>query len=179
MAYLKPQSPLRENSSGDYFYPLTTADQVIMEDGSRLNGYLSEQYNVVSETIDTINNSKISMELIWENADTSSIFEGQTVSLASAANYDTFLIEFTSNHYPVFARKNNSYYPHQIFRANSETVYLNFYYRSMKITDDSFTVGNTNWLQYSGNTNTIYVPTNSSTSYLKPYRIYGIKGVPQ
>jgi hypothetical protein len=36
MAYLKPQSPL-QHKDGDYFYPLTTADQVIMEDGSRLN----------------------------------------------------------------------------------------------------------------------------------------------
>lgn len=36
MAYLKPQSPLR-HKDGDYFYPLTTADQVVMPDGSRLN----------------------------------------------------------------------------------------------------------------------------------------------
>lgn len=39
MAYLKPQSPL-QHKDGDYFYPLTTADQVIMEDGSRLNSVL-------------------------------------------------------------------------------------------------------------------------------------------
>lgn len=36
MAYLKPQSPL-QHKDGDYFYPLTTVDQIIMEDGSRLN----------------------------------------------------------------------------------------------------------------------------------------------
>lgn len=36
MAYLKPQSPL-QYKDGDYFYPLTTADQVILEDGNRLN----------------------------------------------------------------------------------------------------------------------------------------------
>ena len=36
MAYLKPQSPLK-HKDGDYFYPLTTVDQVVMEDGSRLN----------------------------------------------------------------------------------------------------------------------------------------------
>ena len=39
MAYLKPQSPLKHTGSSDYFYPLTTADQVIMEDGTRLNSY--------------------------------------------------------------------------------------------------------------------------------------------
>lgn len=35
--YLKPQSPLYHKKEDAYFYPLTTADQVIMEDGSRLN----------------------------------------------------------------------------------------------------------------------------------------------
>ena len=39
MAYLKPQSPL-QYKDGDYFYPLTTADQVVMKDGSRLNSTL-------------------------------------------------------------------------------------------------------------------------------------------
>lgn len=42
MAYLKPQSPL-QHKDGDYFYPLTTADQVIMEDGSRLSAVLSNE----------------------------------------------------------------------------------------------------------------------------------------
>ena len=36
MSYIKPQTPL-QHKDGDYFYPLTTADQVIMPDGSRLN----------------------------------------------------------------------------------------------------------------------------------------------
>ena len=35
MAFLKPQSPLTKGN--DYFYPLTTADQVIMQGGYRLN----------------------------------------------------------------------------------------------------------------------------------------------
>ena len=37
--YLKPQSPL-QHKDGDYFYPLTTIDQVIMPDESRLNANL-------------------------------------------------------------------------------------------------------------------------------------------
>lgn len=36
MAYFKPQSPLKKGS--DHIYPLTTYDQIIMEDGSRWNG---------------------------------------------------------------------------------------------------------------------------------------------
>lgn len=34
MAYLKPQSPVQKNS--DYIYPLTTADQILRSDGTRL-----------------------------------------------------------------------------------------------------------------------------------------------
>ena len=37
MAYLKPQSPLKDAQTGNYIYPLTTIDQVVMNDGSRLN----------------------------------------------------------------------------------------------------------------------------------------------
>lgn len=35
--FLKPQSPL-QHKDGAYIYPLTTSDQVIMDDGSRLSG---------------------------------------------------------------------------------------------------------------------------------------------
>lgn len=36
-SYEKPQSPLYHKTKDTYFYPLTTVDQVIMEDDSRLN----------------------------------------------------------------------------------------------------------------------------------------------
>lgn len=39
MAYLKPQTPLKDLNSGDYFYPLTTIDQVQKSDGSRVQDY--------------------------------------------------------------------------------------------------------------------------------------------
>lgn len=39
MAYLKPQSPLKD-VDGDHIYPLTTVDQVILEDGRRLSAVL-------------------------------------------------------------------------------------------------------------------------------------------
>ena len=40
--YLKPQSPLYHKAEDAYFYPLTTVDQVILEDGTRLNSVLGE-----------------------------------------------------------------------------------------------------------------------------------------
>lgn len=47
MAYLKPQSPLKNND--DYIHPLTTVDQIIMEDGSRLSNNISS-LNIISKT---------------------------------------------------------------------------------------------------------------------------------
>lgn len=41
-SYLKPQSPLYHKTEDAYFYPLTTVDQVVLEDGSRLNSELSK-----------------------------------------------------------------------------------------------------------------------------------------
>lgn len=42
--YLKPQSPIKYKKDDAYIYPLTTADQVIMDDGSRLSGKLASEY---------------------------------------------------------------------------------------------------------------------------------------
>lgn len=42
--YLKPQSPLKD-VDGDYIYPLTTVDQIIMKDGRRLNAVLNDYDN--------------------------------------------------------------------------------------------------------------------------------------
>ncbi len=44
--YLKPQSPLYHKAEDAYFYPLTTVDQVVLEDGSRLNTELSKHLMV-------------------------------------------------------------------------------------------------------------------------------------
>lgn len=41
MAYLKPQTPLKDLNSGDYFYPLTTIDQIITGN-NRLSAFMSE-----------------------------------------------------------------------------------------------------------------------------------------
>lgn len=43
--YLKPQSPLYNQPIDSYIYPLTTVDQVIMEDGTRLSAKLSNIVN--------------------------------------------------------------------------------------------------------------------------------------
>lgn len=44
--YIKPQSPLKkinkETGEVNYIYPITTPDQVVMEDGRRLNAVLDE-----------------------------------------------------------------------------------------------------------------------------------------
>ena len=41
-SYLKPQSPLYHKKEDAYFYPMTTVDQVVLENGNRLNTELSK-----------------------------------------------------------------------------------------------------------------------------------------
>ena len=56
--YLKPQEPLHkiDKDTGDinYFYPLVTDDQVIMEDGQRLNAIIEDLRNNSGGTADKI-----------------------------------------------------------------------------------------------------------------------------
>lgn len=53
--YLKPQSPLYHKTEDAYFYPLTTVDQIIMEDNTRLN----DKINDIVNTSTQISNSMI------------------------------------------------------------------------------------------------------------------------
>lgn len=54
--FFKPQSPL--NKDGVYFYPLTTEDQVIMDDGSRLSSTLED----IKDKVDNIDFSNLDLE---------------------------------------------------------------------------------------------------------------------
>ena len=56
--YLKPQIPLKDLNSENYFYPLTTLDQVQKVDGSRVQEY--ELGNVVAEEEEIILNPEAS-----------------------------------------------------------------------------------------------------------------------
>lgn len=80
----KPQSPIYSKSNDAYIYPLTTADQVIMEDGSRLNTKL--------EDIKT----GMTMELLWENASPTSEFAKQDVFLDIKASDMIMIISLAS-----------------------------------------------------------------------------------
>ena len=46
----KPKSPLKDKASSNYFYLLTTVDQVVLKDGSRLNGHSWTNENGVTFT---------------------------------------------------------------------------------------------------------------------------------
>lgn len=80
--YLEPIAPLKkiDEATGDinYIYPITTANQVIMEDGERLNTILTEnllylddgEFESVSDPIDANTlNGKTESELSVANAD--------------------------------------------------------------------------------------------------------------
>ena len=55
--FLKPQSPL-QHKDGAYVYPLTTADQVLLDDNTRLNAVLDD----INTKIDNMDFGDISIE---------------------------------------------------------------------------------------------------------------------
>lgn len=62
MAYIKPKSPLKENKGDNYFYPITTIDQLIVDGNSRLSEYSivqNETYrNILLSSNWVLNNNK-------------------------------------------------------------------------------------------------------------------------
>ena len=152
--FIKPQSPIYNESTDTYIYPLTTSDQVIMPDGTRL---------------DADNIGRMNMELLWENASSNSDFAAQVVPIP--IDYDFFLINFygtgiaTSNITHILKHGINSSL--QSIQINGTEVY--FSSRVVSVADEgiSFTEGN-----YSTTKNTNKVTSNGVN---KPLRIYGIK----
>jgi len=94
MAYLKPQSPL-QHKDGDYFYPLTTVDQVIMEDGSRLNAKLDSLNggggSVDIEGVVYAGDESVDSVIAPLNADTLGGKSESELSVAKALNADNAL----------------------------------------------------------------------------------------
>lgn len=147
MAYLKPQSPLKDFNTGDYIYPLTTADQIIMSDGSRLN------------------TNAISMELLWQNASPdSSIATGAQIAVP-LSDYDMYAILFKYRieqpHYiPLHITPRGLHCYANYAGTSGQVVARPCLYRDSYIElRDSYLDG----------------VVNNDT--LVPFRIYGIKGV--
>ena len=82
--YVKPQSPLYHKTEDAYFYPLTTADQVIMEDGGRLNVKL----DVLSENIENIATTETFKGTLLANNWSSSAPFTQTVNIPGLLSSD-------------------------------------------------------------------------------------------
>lgn len=92
--YYKPQSPIQ--SGGDFIYPLTTADQIILSDGSRLE----KNGTIHANTTDTaINSEKLggivasSYALKTDTAPNSAELNGQTASYYATASALSSLTE--------------------------------------------------------------------------------------
>ena len=218
MSYIKPQTPL-QHKDGDYFYPLTTIDQVIMEDGiTRLNGadlvsvntdgapegetvkvnadtlggISADKYATVDDlngklstdkivnnfttteegfvadarALKVLNDSKLSMELLWENASPSSTFAEQTINL-DLSRYTYVRIFFGGMYVDIKVGKNGRY--SSFWKPNNVV----FAIRTIQTTSDSITFSEcfTFW-----NNNISTVNTDMQDVFI-PVEIYGIKGV--
>lgn len=88
--FLKPQSPL-QHKDGAYIYPLTTADQVILEDNSRLNValehlvYVDEEHQE-SDKIKTLFSDSAKTEVLFPRTKVNAISDENDISLDVTLN---------------------------------------------------------------------------------------------
>ena len=98
MAYLKPQTPLKDLNSGDYFYPLTTIDQIITGN-NRLSAFLNESNNLLN--LNNIGNINVNGH-VYAKADNDFISHGNEFNfIPDGFNADIYL------NYDTITRKNN------------------------------------------------------------------------
>lgn len=152
--FVKPQSPIYNKSTDTYIYPLTTSDQVIMPDGTRLD--------------DNIGGMK--MELLWENVSPSSEFAEQNITI----NLSEYKFLFISTSYGTCVVEVGGGF--SIVEFNSfpiENNLKNIFYRFFSATSEYVSIGHCYYVQLM---NVSVAPT-ILNSVAIPYRIYGIKGV--
>ena len=201
--YLKPQTPL-QHQCGDYIYPITTVDQVLMDNGERLNaniiniqldgapedninfginadtlGGQKPEYYATAEDLVALNDSKLSMELLWENASPSSEFTAQNVSI-NLNKFDYVIIEY--NHSSSFSTPeyfcalapayNGSWVVIDVPDIEGSNKYYRHAGRYCQITETSIGFRNAS----------IFVVNNGTYDYKQenkwciPIRVYGVKG---
>ena len=161
--YIKPQSPLYNQEKDVYIYPLTTSDQVVMPDGSRLS------YAVPAG---------LEMELLWENASPTSEFAetkitfkdiGATLYLVEFKSYtDEVLgsIAFETGSTAVFSIG----YGTDGYNVGAMTLFVR---KITESTNNSITFGD----GYYTNVHLNWQSWNRIGILPVPFRIYGIKGV--
>lgn len=189
--YLKPQTPL-QHQSGDYIYPITTIDQVLMDNGERLNaniiniqldgapedninfginadtlGGQKPEYYATAEDLVALNDSKLSMELLWENASPTSAFSAQTITL-DLSEYDGAFI--CTNWGDGLAMIGSPYHCH-LYDYGSN--WQNLYKRTFWVSETN--VGVTECAKLS--LNNVGAGTQIDNGLGIPLKIYGIKGV--
>ena len=108
MAYIKPKSPLRFNKSNDYFYPIITMDQIIVDENSRLNDYSiisTREINTVLLTDNWIANGDSHSQDIQIDNLTEDYNVG--VKIAYTDNLESDLLINKSANYIKYAMQNN------------------------------------------------------------------------
>lgn len=108
MAYLKPQSPLMCHKTDIYFYPVTTRDQIIIDDNSKLNDYsvvsIKEETNTLLSTNWIENNGQYVQSIIVKD-----LIEDYNVEIkiAYTGDLDADLLINRSAGYIKYAKQDN------------------------------------------------------------------------
>ena len=156
MEVYKATEPLKDDTTGKYFYPITVASQVDMGNGTKLDKFLENANG---------------MELLWRNASPNSEFPPQTISV-DLSKGELFLMKAKrwadlNQYLTVVFMKNETNYIYLAYPTDSYYKY-DIHYRSFAVATNSITV-------YDNTTiNAQSAPTVSNNA-LKPYEIYKLR----
>ena len=107
MEFIKPQSPLQVGDS--YFYPITTMDQIIVDENSRLNDYSiisTREINVILSANNWIANGNSYSQTIKINGLTEDY--NVNVKIAYTDNLEKDLLISKASNYIKYAMQNNN-----------------------------------------------------------------------
>ena len=119
--YVKPQSPIYNRKTDTYLYPLTTADQVIMPDGSRLTntGVIQKNYSVVGGLEEPTNPTQ---NMIWIQTETpiNRVFFGNDEPNEILTNGDVWIATGNFSSVAFNALKVDNEYMNEVYPLNAK-----------------------------------------------------------
>lgn len=124
----------------------------------------------INNRLSKLDNTPISMELLWENASPTSAFAAQTINISDLQDYDLIMVraKYSIGAYPSFT----AFYKTTIGENNSINIVVSsIVNRGFVIKSDSISFNEANILaNYAGSSSV-------NNNVCIPIEIYGIKGV--
>ena len=132
----------------------------------------------IVESLSSAAHNGVVLDLLWENASPGSEFAAQEIAL-NLSSYSHIMIEFVAVIPAMLIRKGMNTYAMStdVTSTDSNSVVVDLRRRLISFADDGVSIGNNNRTLYTTTTKAFGALSTYNASS-KPFRIYGLRGVP-